>query len=250
MNIVEKKYTGTIGGTVAARHLDSIINELQDDTIRSQCAKYLNLVHKHLKSLTPISDLETYLYVLNLFRTDLLERVKAKKFPTNVETHLLNAMTAMFREYAKKQKEYLKEKIKKVKYSDGTLSEPAEGEQPTDITSLAEPAPEARCTKGVFYPDMPPVLPGESSDEYTDRLTGADGTNRVPYDHRRYRQCSIGYHDECTDTQGETCKCPCHSEARCTFRYLLSPAGLCNLTKTQHTLWGHPFQPQEEPNNG
>ena len=61
-----------------------------------------------------------------------------------------------------------------------------------------------------FYPDMPPALKGESNDAYTDRLTGADQKKNRPYNHRRNRQCSIGYHDECTDPAGETCECPCH----------------------------------------
>jgi len=64
--------------------------------------------------------------------------------------------------------------------------------------------------KGRWYPELAPVLPGENPGTYTDRVTGADRTNRVPYDHRRNRQCSIGYHDECSDPDGETCECPCH----------------------------------------
>jgi len=65
-------------------------------------------------------------------------------------------------------------------------------------------------TRDRYYPEMPPALPDESDAEYTDRLTGADQTDRVPYDHYRNRQCSIGYHNECTDPRGERCKCPCH----------------------------------------
>ena len=61
---------------------------------------------------------------------------------------------------------------------------------------------------------MPPALPGEDAGQYTDRLTGADGTGRRPYDHKRNRQCSIGYHGECSDPQGETCECPCHPEMK------------------------------------
>jgi hypothetical protein len=61
-------------------------------------------------------------------------------------------------------------------------------------------------------PLMPPPLPSESDAEYTDRLTGADGTDRVPYKERRFRQCSIGYHDECSDPQGAECQCPCHQQ--------------------------------------
>lgn len=63
----------------------------------------------------------------------------------------------------------------------------------------------------MFFPDMPPMLEGESPTEYTNRLTGADHTGRVPYAERRNRQCSIGYHDECSDPLGEVCKCPCHA---------------------------------------
>ena len=71
----------------------------------------------------------------------------------------------------------------------------------------------AAVERGRWYPEMPPALPGETDDQYTDRLTGADGTDRRPYDHPRNRQCSIGYHDECSDPDGERCKCPCHTAA-------------------------------------
>jgi hypothetical protein len=64
---------------------------------------------------------------------------------------------------------------------------------------------------GRHFPGMPPELPGEASDAYTDRLTGADQSGRIPYDHPRNRQCSIGYHGECSDPAGKTCKCPCHT---------------------------------------
>ena len=66
--------------------------------------------------------------------------------------------------------------------------------------------------KGEYYPEMPPALPGENKDSgvYLDRITGDDDTGRVPYDHVRYRQCSMGRHEECSDPQGEGCKCPCH----------------------------------------
>ena len=66
--------------------------------------------------------------------------------------------------------------------------------------------------RGKWYPEMPPVLDGEDAGQYTDRLTGADRTNRVPYHHKRNRQCSIGYHSECSDPAGESCECPCHVE--------------------------------------
>jgi len=72
--------------------------------------------------------------------------------------------------------------------------------------------PTEQIQRGRWYPNRPPALPGESDDQYTDRLTGADGTNRSPYDHRRNRQCSIGWHAECSDPDGETCECPCHPE--------------------------------------
>ena len=62
-----------------------------------------------------------------------------------------------------------------------------------------------------YFPQRPPALPGEDHDTYTNRLTGALGEDQVPYDHPRNRQCSIGYHDECSDPAGARCKCPCHT---------------------------------------
>lgn len=66
--------------------------------------------------------------------------------------------------------------------------------------------------KGRYYPDMPPMLPGENIYAYTDRLTGADRTDRQPYDHRRFRNCCLGWHGDCTDAWGAECECPCHPE--------------------------------------
>lgn len=69
------------------------------------------------------------------------------------------------------------------------------------------------------YPEMPPFLGDETLAQYTDRLTGADGADRRPYDHDRLRQCSIGWHEECTQEPGMRwegpyvgCECPCHEE--------------------------------------
>jgi hypothetical protein len=72
-------------------------------------------------------------------------------------------------------------------------------------------ADRVRVTKSTWYPDMPLPLPYETTTQYTDRLTGADKTDRVPYDHRRNRQCSIGWHHECSDPRGASCECPCHT---------------------------------------
>lgn len=65
--------------------------------------------------------------------------------------------------------------------------------------------------RGRWFPQAPPRLDDETDDAYTDRLTGADHTDRIPYDHRRNRQCSIGWHGECSDPGGESCECPCHT---------------------------------------
>lgn len=69
--------------------------------------------------------------------------------------------------------------------------------------------------RGRWYPNMPPALPGEGADAYTNRLLGADGIRRRPYDHPRHRQCSIGWHEECSDRHNAgKCGCPCHDERR------------------------------------
>lgn len=78
--------------------------------------------------------------------------------------------------------------------------------------------------RAAWYPAPPPGLEGEDGDAYTDRLTGADGTGRVPYDHPRNRQCSIGWHSECSDPDGTECKCPHHRDTDVPPGLLTPPA--------------------------
>lgn len=66
--------------------------------------------------------------------------------------------------------------------------------------------------RGRWYPEMPLPIPGETTSLYSGRLIRND-EKYGPYDHRRNRQCSIGYHDECSDPAGESCECPCHTPA-------------------------------------
>lgn len=73
--------------------------------------------------------------------------------------------------------------------------------------------------------DMPayPIAAKDAGVSYTDYLTGAhdkgpfnaaeDGANYVYTPHRN-RQCSIGYHEECSDPEGEQCGCVCHPLAK------------------------------------
>jgi hypothetical protein len=71
--------------------------------------------------------------------------------------------------------------------------------------------------RGRFFPDMPPGLPDETDTQYTNRLTGYSGRALIPYDHRRFRECSIGFHDTCsqraTPSADRRCQCPCHADA-------------------------------------
>lgn len=89
--------------------------------------------------------------------------------------------------------------------------EPASPQQPVD----GEPT---SVQRGRWYPGPAPTLPGETSGQYTNRLTGADKTGREPYDHKRFRQCSIGYHTECSCRAdyplgaATGCECPCHTD--------------------------------------
>lgn len=59
--------------------------------------------------------------------------------------------------------------------------------------------------KRVNLAEKYPPLVGETGAEYTTRLLSharEAGTNR---------QCSIGWHDECSDPYGESCMCSCHA---------------------------------------
>ena len=49
-----------------------------------------------------------------------------------------------------------------------------------------------------------PREPDESDSEMTDRHI-REGAKRG-----MNRQCSIGWHEECSDPDGEDCRCPCH----------------------------------------
>jgi hypothetical protein len=93
--------------------------------------------------------------------------------------------------------------------------------------------------RGCWYPSPAPALEGEG-DEYTDRLTGADGTGRRPYDHPRGRQCSIGWHMECSRWRGAPgCECPCHEDkAPPDVKHL--PASLLDGAQTLAPLYGLP----------
>jgi hypothetical protein len=66
------------------------------------------------------------------------------------------------------------------------------------------------------YPAPPPMLDGESHEDWNDRMLDRD-----TYDHYRNRQCSIGWHSECSQrkngsTLGATgqCECPHHTDPR------------------------------------
>lgn len=81
--------------------------------------------------------------------------------------------------------------------------------------------------RGKWYPAPVPPLPEESDVDYTNRMLGLSG-KQSPYDHLRYRECSLGYHRSCTQ-RGELgiadvftdnklgyigkCQCPCHLDS-------------------------------------
>lgn len=73
---------------------------------------------------------------------------------------------------------------------------------------------EGHLTRCAWYPDPPPRIVGEDINAYTDRLTGADKSGQRPYDHDRYRNCSVGYHPSCSALRDDDggCGCPCHAD--------------------------------------
>lgn len=51
-----------------------------------------------------------------------------------------------------------------------------------------------------------PPLPDETAASYTGRLLAEARKAGT------FRQCSIGYHEECSDRYGDECKCSCHAD--------------------------------------
>lgn len=64
---------------------------------------------------------------------------------------------------------------------------------------------------GQWYPVPPPARTGEGQVSYTERMLGRNG-HVSPFDHERNRQCALGFHNECSDKTGVTCRCPHHRE--------------------------------------
>lgn len=51
-----------------------------------------------------------------------------------------------------------------------------------------------------------PPRDGESDTEWTNRVLSHSREHEVN------RQCSIGWHDECSDPSGDSCQCICHAD--------------------------------------
>jgi hypothetical protein len=64
------------------------------------------------------------------------------------------------------------------------------------------PQPE-RVEMDALYPHGP----GESAEAWTNRVLSHSAEHGVN------RQCSLGWHGECSDRSGETCRCLCHDDA-------------------------------------
>jgi hypothetical protein len=57
----------------------------------------------------------------------------------------------------------------------------------------------------VYLTEKYPPAPNETGVEYTGRLL------KLAREYGTNRQCSIGYHNECSDPAGESCMCSCHA---------------------------------------
>lgn len=86
-----------------------------------------------------------------------------------------------------------------------------------DLHLLWERMRDGHPTQAAWYPDPCPAMTDEDDDAYTKRLTGYTSRRpggQYPYDHRRYRECSLGYHLTGSCRRGESdCECPCHKSS-------------------------------------
>jgi hypothetical protein len=97
-------------------------------------------------------------------------------------------------------------------------------------------------TPARWYPNQPPGLPDETDEQYTNRLLGIGQPS--PYDHQRNRQCSIGWHNECSDrSHSGQCGCPCHGWRRSADEHVAA-WNAAHPVGTRVTL---PEAPDEQP---
>lgn len=72
-----------------------------------------------------------------------------------------------------------------------------------EVEGVGVPTPSGRVDMEALYP----MREGESAEAWTGRVLTHSA------DHGVNRQCSIGWHGECSDRSGETCMCLCHDDA-------------------------------------
>lgn len=102
----------------------------------------------------------------------------------------------------------------------------------------------SRADLTALYPQMP----GEDAVKWTGRLLSH------AREHRTNRQCSIGYHGECSNPSGDTCNCLCH-DAPASAEYTVEghvEGGVWTITRVEEgrhhwppvdgepaTMWAH-----------
>lgn len=81
-----------------------------------------------------------------------------------------------------------------------------------ELMSMWDKARTGQSVQAKWYPDPCPRFDNETDDAFTNRLSRHGSTN--PYNHKRFRECSLGYHLTCSCNHGRNsgCECPHHNE--------------------------------------
>jgi hypothetical protein len=86
----------------AAAILENILNEeVKDEKINLYVSRILNRFIRYIHSIDEVKDKKNWEFLLCLVYNEIKNHIIDRKFALNVETHLLNVISAMYREKLK-----------------------------------------------------------------------------------------------------------------------------------------------------
>ena len=91
----------TFSNTKGSMRLVEILDEINDDNITKNVSRFLHKIGEALNELKTIKSDNIQEHFFVLYKTDRLKKVEYMVIPWVVRTHLLNVVTAKFRNFKK-----------------------------------------------------------------------------------------------------------------------------------------------------